>query len=34
VKDLLGLHSLAMTLRYGHLAPEHSAPLSLDSMQL
>jgi len=23
VKDLLGHHSLAMTLRYGHLAPEH-----------
>jgi len=23
VKDLLGHHSLAMALRYGHLAPEH-----------
>ena len=23
VKDLLGHHSLAMTLRYGHLGPEH-----------
>ena len=23
VKDLLGHRSLAMTLRYGHLAPEH-----------
>ena len=23
MKDLLGHHSLAMTLRYGHLAPEH-----------
>jgi site-specific recombinase XerC len=23
VKNLLGHHSLAMTLRYGHLAPEH-----------
>ena len=23
VKDLLGHHSLAMTLRYGYLAPEH-----------
>jgi hypothetical protein len=23
VKDLLGHNSLAMTLRYGHLAPEH-----------
>ena len=23
VKDLLGHHTLAMTLRYGHLAPEH-----------
>jgi hypothetical protein len=23
VKDLLGNHSLVMTLRYGHLAPEH-----------
>jgi integrase len=23
VKDLLGHHSLAMILRYGHLAPEH-----------
>ena len=33
VKDLLGHHSLAMTLRYGHLAPEHlrSAVARLDT---
>jgi hypothetical protein len=33
VKDLLGHRSLAMTLRYGHLAPEHlrSAVARLDT---
>ena len=33
VNDLLGHHSLAMTLRYGHLAPEHlrSAVARLDA---
>jgi integrase len=33
VKDLLGHHSLAMSLRYGHLAPEHlrSAVARLDT---
>jgi site-specific recombinase XerD len=29
VKDLLGHHSLAMTLRYGHLAPEHLRSVTL-----
>jgi len=34
VKDLLGHHSLAMALRYGHLAPEHlrSAVARLDAV--
>ena len=34
VKDLLGHHSLAMALRYGHLAPEHlrSAVARLDAL--
>jgi hypothetical protein len=33
VTDILGHHSLAMTLRYGHLAPEHlrSAVARLDA---
>jgi site-specific recombinase XerD len=33
IKDLLGHHSLAMALRYGHLAPEHlrSAVARLDA---
>ena len=34
VKDLLGHHSLAMVMRYAHLAPEHlrSAVSRLDSV--